>query len=59
MIVPDIIPNLSIFTEGKKFGHCLKEPPGTVKRGEQTSATFVSGLLQTLYVAVEQTDPKC
>ena len=36
--------NLNHFIPGKGFGHCLKEPPGTVKLGEQVSATFVSGL---------------
>ena len=36
--------NLNHFIPGKGFGHCLKEPPETVKLGEQVSATFVSGL---------------
>ena len=36
--------NLKHFIPGKGFGHCLKEPPETVKLGEQVSATFVSGL---------------
>jgi len=45
---------------GKSFGQCLKEPVGTVKRGERTSATFVSGHLrndlmtETSFLTVER-----
>jgi len=42
--VPGVIMDNHPF--GKGFGHCLKEPPETVKLGEQVSATFVSGHLR-------------